>query len=392
MSTAKDFDRCIAKGGVVLFPADTVYGIACDPRNRFAVERLHLLKQRPLSKPSAVMFFELDAAFAALPELGGRTRAALGRLMPGAVTALLPNPAQRFGLACGDDPTTLGLRVPDVPLLRGASAAVLQSSANRAGGPEARRLADVHPLLRAAADLEIDGGELPGVASTVIDLRGYERGGSEAMIVVREGAVSREQLAVALDGQYHFNPETYADMIREDIPQYDEFQRVVVEATGEGASSILDLGTGTGETASRLLAVHPGASLVGVDESPRMLDSARDRLAGAPIDLRVARLQDPLPDGRFELVASALAVHHLDPGEKADLFARVRAALAPGGRFVLGDVMLPRDGSEPLISLTPGYDKPDRADDQLRWLAEAGFADARIVWAAGDLAVVVASS
>jgi tRNA threonylcarbamoyl adenosine modification protein (Sua5/YciO/YrdC/YwlC family) len=392
MSTAREFERCIAKGGVALFPADTVYGIACDPENSFAVERLHLLKRRPPSKPSAVMFFGLNAALAALPELGERTREALGRLLPGGVTVLLPNPARRFELACGEDPTTIGVRVPNLPLLAGASVAVLQSSANRAGDPEARRLEDVHPLLRAAADLEIDGGVLPGVASTVVDLRGYERGGSEGIVVVREGAVTREQLSVALDGEFHFNPDTYAEMIRADIPQYDEFQDQVVACTGEGARSILDLGTGTGETARRLLEVHPGASLIGVDESPSMLESARQRLDAARVKLRVARLQDPLPDGEFELVASALAVHHLDPAEKADLFARVRAALAPGGRFVLGDVVAPRAGDEPVISLTPGYDKPDRADDQLRWLSDAGFADARIVWEAGDLAVLVASS
>ena len=145
------------------------------------------------------------------------------------------------------------------------------------------------------------------------------------------------------------------------------------------------------ETASRLLAAHPGASLVGVDESPQMLASARERLAGAEIDLRVAKLQDPLPEGRFDLVASALAVHHLDPEEKADLFARVRAALAPGGRFVLGDVVVPAAG-EPQIELTPDYDRPDRADDQLRWMRDAGFAEVRLVWEADDLAVLVASS
>jgi L-threonylcarbamoyladenylate synthase len=391
MSAAREFERCIGKGGVVVFPADTVYGIACDPGDRFAVERLHLLKRRPISKPSAVMFFDLGVALAALPELGERTREALRRLLPGGVTALLPNPARRFGLACGDDPTTIGVRVPDLPLLAGASVAVLQSSANRSGDPEARRLADVHPLLRAAADLEIDGGELPGVASTVVDLRGYERGGSEAAAVLREGAVSREQLSLALDGQFHFNPDTYAEMIREDIPQYDEFQDQVVAWSGEGARSILDLGTGTGETARRLLAVHPGASLIGVDESPSMLGSARERLGGGRVELRVARLQDPLPEGEFALVSSALAIHHLDPAEKADLFARVRAALAPGGRFVLGDVVIPTRG-EPVIELSPGYDKPDRADDQVGWLRAAGFADARIVWEAGDLAVIVADA
>jgi L-threonylcarbamoyladenylate synthase len=190
------FERCIAAGGLVVFPADTVYGLACDPQNRVAVERLYLLKRRPLTKPSAVMFFDLSLALEALPDLGSRTRAALGRLLPGGVTLLLPNPSGRFSLACGSDPTTLGLRVPELPSLAGVSWPLLQSSANRAGGPDARRLDEVPELIQAAADLVLDGGELPGTASTVVDLRGYERDGTWA--VVREGAVVADTLAAAL--------------------------------------------------------------------------------------------------------------------------------------------------------------------------------------------------
>ena len=154
-----------------MFPADTVYGLACDVHNRVAVERLYRFKRRRLDKPSAVMFFDRELALAALPELGERTRAALERLLPGPVTVLLPNPEGRFPLACGEDPSTLGLRVPVVPLLGGVSWPVLQSSANLAGGPDARRLAEVPEALRRGADLVIDGGELPGTPSTVIDLR-----------------------------------------------------------------------------------------------------------------------------------------------------------------------------------------------------------------------------
>jgi len=131
VSSAKDFERCIGVGGVVLFAADTVYGLACDPNDRFAVERLYLLKRRTLDKPSAVMFFGIDDAFAAVPELGERTREALGRVLPGPVTVLVPNPAGRFPLACGGDLATLGIRVPLVPLLEGVRRPVLQSSANR---------------------------------------------------------------------------------------------------------------------------------------------------------------------------------------------------------------------------------------------------------------------
>jgi L-threonylcarbamoyladenylate synthase len=193
---ASAFERCLAVGGLALFAADTVYGIACDPSNRFAVERLYLLKRRPLEKSSAVMFFDPELAVAALPELGPRTRDALARLLPGGVTLLLPNPAGRFPLACGADLRTVGLRVPDLPALAGVRWPALQSSANRAGGPDPRRLDDVPELLRAAVDLVIDGGELPGTPSTVVDLRGYEDGGGWS--VVRLGAVGEEELTAAL--------------------------------------------------------------------------------------------------------------------------------------------------------------------------------------------------
>ncbi len=159
---AETFERCMSVGGVAVFPADTVYGLACDASDRLAVERLYRLKRRRLDKPSAVMFFDLALALAALPSLGPRTRSALARLLPGAVTLLLPNPEQRFALACGADPLTLGLRVPVVPGLRGVRWPVLQSSANRAGGPDARRLQDVPEPIRRAADLVIDGGSCPG--------------------------------------------------------------------------------------------------------------------------------------------------------------------------------------------------------------------------------------
>lgn len=196
------FERCIAVGGVAVFPADTVYGLACDPQSLTAVRRLYLLKGRAPAKPAAVMFFERDLALAALPELGVRTRTALERLLPGAITLLLPNPARRFALACGADPGTLGVRAPALPEPLAALAAVcrpvLQSSANRAEGPDARRLADVPEAIRAGADLVIDGGELPGTPSTVVDLRGYEADGTWE--VVRKGAMPSQRIEAALAG------------------------------------------------------------------------------------------------------------------------------------------------------------------------------------------------
>ena len=197
---AATFSRCISVGGVAVFPADTVYGLACEPDSKEAVRRLYLLKRRRPDKPAAVMFFALDLALAALPELGPRTSGAVGALLPGAVTLLLPNPARRFPLACGPEPQTLGLRVPAWPPALAALGdmqwPVLQSSANVAGGPDARSLEDVPEAIRARADLVLDGGELPGTPSTVVDLRGFERDGRWS--VVREGAVAVGDVAAAL--------------------------------------------------------------------------------------------------------------------------------------------------------------------------------------------------
>jgi L-threonylcarbamoyladenylate synthase len=196
MTDAAAFAACMAAGGVAVFPADTVYGLACAPGDATAVERLYALKGRPPDKPAAVMFFARDAALAALPGLGPRTRAALARLLPGGVTLLLPNPEQRYPLACGPNPTTLGLRVPDLPRLAEVREPVLQSSANRAGGADARALAEVPEEIRAGADLVLDGGPLPGTPSTVVDLRGYESAGTWK--VLRAGAVAPAEVATVL--------------------------------------------------------------------------------------------------------------------------------------------------------------------------------------------------
>lgn len=182
-----------------------------------------------------------------------------------------------------------------------------------------------------------------------------------------------------------FDPSTYPEEIRADIPRFDELQDVVAEAARGGvARRILELGTGTGETSSRVLAVHPDARLVGIDGSEAMLAAARTRLDA---DLRVQRLEDPLPTGPFDLVVSALAVHHLDPEEKRDLFRRIRRELASGGRFVLADVVVPERPEDAVTPTTPGFDKPDRLDHLLAWLREAGFAP-ETIWTWKDLAVV----
>jgi L-threonylcarbamoyladenylate synthase len=202
--TAKDAEtitRCMQVGGVAVFPADTVYGLACEPSDKEAVRRLYALKGRVPDKPAAIMLFQPSLALAALPELGPRTRDALLALLPGPVTLLLPNPAHRFPLACGPDPETLGLRVPDLPealaALRAVHWPVLQSSANLAGGPDARELSEVPASLREHADLVLDGGPVAGTPSTVVDLRAYEQRG--VWSVVREGALGTAGIASRLN-------------------------------------------------------------------------------------------------------------------------------------------------------------------------------------------------
>jgi L-threonylcarbamoyladenylate synthase len=198
---AEAFRACVEGGGVAVFPADTVYGLACDPDNADAVARLYELKGRLPDKPAAVMWFDRARALAALPQLGPRTCAACERLLPGGVTLLLPNPHGRFPLAAGPggDTRVLGVRVPHVPALAAVTVPVLQSSANHAGGPDPRTVDEIPPEIRLAADLVIDAGRagpLPGTPSTVVDLRDYEASGR--WTTLREGAVPEAEVARAL--------------------------------------------------------------------------------------------------------------------------------------------------------------------------------------------------
>jgi len=188
--------------------------------------------------------------------------------------------------------------------------------------------------------------------------------------------------------QFHFDPETYLDLMEAEVPNYRRLQEAVAEATtGPTVTRLLDLGTGTGETLAAVLARHRGATALGLDENPGMLAAAARRLAGRGVELQAGQLTDPLPPGPFDLVVSALAVHHLSGEAKVALFTQVAAALAPGGRFVLGDVVVPEDPTDAVTPLTPAHDRPDTVADQLEWLASAGF-EAGLVWRARDLVVL----
>ncbi len=188
--------------------------------------------------------------------------------------------------------------------------------------------------------------------------------------------------------QFAFDPATYLDLMREELPAYDRLQAAVASASeGVAVSSVLDLGTGTGETLTAILRRHRGAAAIGIDKDEAMLDAARTRLEGFPVELRVAELTEPLPVGPFDLVVSALAIHHVDGPGKAALFARVARALRPGGRFVLGDVVVPVDPADAVTPLTPDHDRPSTLAHQLRWLADAGL-DVAPTWSERDLVVV----
>jgi tRNA (cmo5U34)-methyltransferase len=181
---------------------------------------------------------------------------------------------------------------------------------------------------------------------------------------------------------FEWNPDTYLAEILDEIPGFEELQDAVAAAAV--GRNVLELGTGTGETALRVLARNPGAHWRGIDASEAMLARARERLPQA--DLRVSRLEDPLPAGPFDLVVSVLAVHHLPADGKRDLFRRVAEI---GERFVLGDVVVPERPEDAAIYIDWVMDVPSSVAEQLAWLDEAGF-EAEASYVRPDLAVFTA--
>lgn len=185
-----------------------------------------------------------------------------------------------------------------------------------------------------------------------------------------------------------WDPETYPTTIRREIHDYEELQERLVAATREvPVGDVLDLGVGAGETAARVLRVHPGSRLVGIDSSDAMLRAAAQTLPRERVTLLEQDLSAPLPDQRFDLVVSALAIHHLRGDAKAALFHEVGQRLSAGGLFVMGDVVVPDDPADALIENEPGYDFPSTIEDQLRWMTQAGLS-AEVIWVCRDLAVV----
>ena len=191
-----------------------------------------------------------------------------------------------------------------------------------------------------------------------------------------------------MPGQWHLDADTYLEMVRSEVPGYDALQDRIAAATADlAADAILDLGSGTGVTAMRVLAHHPTASLVGIDSSAEMLGHARRAVPAATFI--EGKLEDALPAGPFDLVVSAFAIHHLPGKAKARLFERVHQALRPAGRFVFCDVVVPERPVPRPVPLESGVDFPDTVREQLGWLLDGGF-DASVVLAEGDVAILKA--
>jgi L-threonylcarbamoyladenylate synthase len=177
----------IEEGEVVVIPTDTVYGLACTPDDAAVVRALSELKRRPAGQPITLVAASVDGLIERAPELRGRAEMLARSLLPGPLTLVLPNPARRYPWLTGERPQTIGVRVPEVegPAREFLAEVVVvaATSANRHGGTDPRRLADVPPEILDAVAATVDGGELPGTPSTVLDLT------APKPRVLREGAV-----------------------------------------------------------------------------------------------------------------------------------------------------------------------------------------------------------
>jgi len=188
-------ERCLGAGGVAIYPADGLYGLAADPLEPAAIDRIHRLKGRDDGKPSAVLYFSPLAMRELVSGLGPRARDAVGALLPGPVTLVLDNPQRRYPLACREDPAKLGVRLLDGPLA-GVMHPMFQTSANISGEPAPSRFEDLPKSILDGSDLAIDGGALSGFPSTVVDIASIDFDGTWR--ILREGGLPAERVEEVL--------------------------------------------------------------------------------------------------------------------------------------------------------------------------------------------------
>lgn len=173
-------------------------------------------------------------------------------------------------------------------------------------------------------------------------------------------------------GQFHWTPDSYLETIRAEVPRYDELQEQTVAAIPFPPDRVLELGMGTGETTRRLLEAYPDAWVTGLDSSPQMVFRLRETYD----DVQMARMEDPLPDGPWDLVVAVLSVHHLTDDSKRELFRRIREQ---SGALVIGDVV---KADRQVTPIDPAHDFPDTAQELAEWCG------GEVCWTADDLAVV----
>ena len=198
MSAVDAAIAALRSGGLAVIPTDTVYGLVADGRSEDAARALYAVKGRRAIRPTALLFASLDALEEHVPELPARSREMARVLLPGPLTLVLPNPARRFGWLNERRPDAIGARVPTITGAGGdvltALGVLVATSANLPGQPDPRRVEDVPQTIREAVAAVVDGGELPGTPSTVVDLTAGEP------TVLREGVVpAREVLARLTD-------------------------------------------------------------------------------------------------------------------------------------------------------------------------------------------------
>lgn len=169
-----------------------------------------------------------------------------------------------------------------------------------------------------------------------------------------------------------WKPDSYLELIRSEVPRYDELQEQAIAAIPFAPQRVLELGMGTGETTRRLIEAYPDAWVVGLDSSPDMVFRAREMYD----DVQMARMEDPLPEGPWDLVVAVLSVHHLTAEQKKNLF---RQAKEQAKALVIGDVV---KADVEIASIEPGYDFPETPEDLASW------SGGEVTWHADDLAVI----
>jgi L-threonylcarbamoyladenylate synthase len=199
MSDVEAAIEALRVGRLAVIPTDTVYGLAADGASEDAARALYAAKGRGAAQPTALLFASVELVLERLPEIPARTAAIVWAVLPGPLTLVLPNPGRRFGWLNEARPEAIGVRVPDVAgpgkKVLDALGVLAATSANVPGGADPRRLADVPAEIRAATAALVDGGELGGAPSTVVDVTGAEP------VVLREGALPGAEALARIRGE-----------------------------------------------------------------------------------------------------------------------------------------------------------------------------------------------